>query len=215
MHDPRCVGVCQSLGDLPRDRERVPHGQRALPVQARLQGLARVKRHRQEQLTVVGLPDFVDGAEVRVIERGGRMRLLEEARLGRGIEARLGQEELERDGPAQTGVLGAVDHAHASGTEPLHHPEVRDRATGQAQRIGRGRGGGEERSLERSEPLIGLAIGGQQDLDGLAQCAIGGAERRKTAGLAGLIERDQLVEGGLDLFPAAGIHTRVSEAVRP
>jgi len=65
------------------------------------------------------------------------------------------------------------------------HPEVRDRATGQAQRIGRGRGGGEERSLELSEPLIGLGIGGQQDLDRLAQCAIGGAERRKTAGRLG------------------------------
>ena len=204
-----------------------------------------------------------------MIERRGRARLVEEARLGGVLQAVLGQQELQRDGPAQAGVLGGVDHPHAPGAERLEHPEVRDGAPGEAKGIGRGGGGSAEGGFDRREPRIGLGIGGQQVLDGLAQRGIGraqrrqidltdlgtegspelalafvrrvgqqvlimplviaprteevfahhrrdaAAERREPAQPPGRVQLDQLVEGGLDLLPAARIHGATQRSGSP
>ena len=58
-------------------------------VQSRLQRFAVVERHRDEQLSVVGLADLVDRADVRMIERRRRARLRDESRLGGGVGAQM------------------------------------------------------------------------------------------------------------------------------
>lgn len=82
---------------------------------------------------------------------------------------------------------------------------MRDGAPGEPQEIRRG-GGREKRSFQRREPSIGLRVGREQRLDRGAQLGIRGAKRREPARLAGLIELDQLVEGGLDGLPPVWIH---------
>ena len=172
VHDPRGVRARQPQRDLPRDLERLATGQRPLPVETGLERLSGVQRHRQEQPPVPGLADFVDGTEIRMVERGGRARFLEEARLGTGVQTVERKQELERDGPAEAGVFGAIDHAHASRAERLQHTEVRNRPPCQAEGIGKRRDRREQRGFERSKPLIGLGIGCQQLLDSLAQRGI-------------------------------------------
>ena len=101
-----------------------------LPPEPRLERFAPVQRHREEQPPVVSLPHLVERAEIRVIERGGRARLPEEAGLGGCIRNRAGEKKLQRDHAAQAGVLGAVDDAHTASADRLQHPEVRDRVPG-------------------------------------------------------------------------------------
>ncbi len=75
------------------------------------------------------LADVVEGADVGVVEgRGGAGFALEPLggeRIGRH---RLGQ-ELQRDVAAEAEILGAVDHAHAAGTQPIDDAVVRDNGT--------------------------------------------------------------------------------------
>ena len=92
---------------------------------------------------------------------------------------------------------------------------MRDGAPGEAKGIGRGGGGSAEGGFDRREPRIGLGIGGQQVLDGLAQRGIGRAQRREPAQPPGRVELDQLVEGGLDLLPAARIHGATQRSGSP
>ena len=73
--------------------------------------------------------DFVDGADVRMVERGRRARLAQE-RAGRGfIRQPIGGKELQRDLPRQLDVFGAVDNAHAAGAKLGEHAIVRNRLT--------------------------------------------------------------------------------------
>ena len=74
------------------------------------------------------LPDVVDGADVRVIQRGRGARLAPESlQCVRSRGSAIGQ-ELEGDGPPEARVLGAVDDAHAAAAELLEDVIVRDRA---------------------------------------------------------------------------------------
>ena len=65
------------------------------------------------------LADFVDRADVRVVERGGRARFARKAveDVAQGREA-VGK-ELERDLATELQVGGAIDHAHATAAELL------------------------------------------------------------------------------------------------
>ncbi len=112
-------------------------------------------RHRDEQPPVVGLADFVDGADVRVVEGGGGLRFGGEALFGLHVHAENGRQELERDRPAEVGVGGAVDDAHAAAAEQSVDGVVPDRLPRQPVRIG-GRGFRRLKG-ERVEPLVHLA----------------------------------------------------------
>jgi hypothetical protein len=50
------------------------------------------------------LVDFVDGADVRVVQRRRRLCFLAEARVGFGIAGQARREELQRDGAIQAEV---------------------------------------------------------------------------------------------------------------
>ena len=69
MHDAARVGAADAARNLDGDPDGFLEGQPA-PPQSRPHRLAVVQRHREEQLSVVGLPNLQDGADVRMIERG-------------------------------------------------------------------------------------------------------------------------------------------------
>ena len=73
------------------------------------------------------LADFVDRADVRMVERGGGARFAAEP-LHRGVVLReVFGEELERDAAAEAGVFRLVDDTHASAAELAQDAVVRNR----------------------------------------------------------------------------------------
>jgi hypothetical protein len=91
-----------------------------------LEGLPFEELH-DEELPALVLADVVDGADVRVIERGRRPRLAQQS-IGRG--AILGQrkrQELERHGSSEPKVLGPVDDPHTTPADLVDDPIVGNR----------------------------------------------------------------------------------------
>ena len=105
----------EALGDLPGDRQRVIHRQRArrepIPQAAPLD-----ERHRDVGAAVC-LTRFVHRADVRTVECGGRLGLAQEPGPRRGRRGQLGGQELERHGPPQVHVFCEPDDAHAPAAE--------------------------------------------------------------------------------------------------
>jgi hypothetical protein len=83
--------------------------------------------HGDERLLVV-LSDFVDRADVGMVQRGGGTRFAAEAFERMRIIRYFGRQKLERDEAAQFGVLRLVDDAHATATEFLEDAIVRNDA---------------------------------------------------------------------------------------
>ena len=77
-----CSWACCSPPAIWRASATASSNGSAAAREARLQRLAVVERHRDEQLPVGGLADLVDRADVRMIERRRRARLAQEAALG-------------------------------------------------------------------------------------------------------------------------------------
>ena len=72
------------------------------------------------------LADFVDRADVRMVERGRGASFAAEP-LHRGVVLReVFGEELERNAAAEAGVFGLVDHTHASAPELAQDAIVRN-----------------------------------------------------------------------------------------
>ena len=81
--------------------------------------------HGNERLAVL-LIDFVDGADVRMIQRGGRTRFSAKTFESPRMPGHIAGQKLEGDEPAERGVLGFVDDAHASAAQPLDDSVTRD-----------------------------------------------------------------------------------------
>ena len=75
------------------------------------------------------LADVVDGADIGVVERrdGARLSLKPFEHVA-GADRRRRQ-KLDRDGPAQAEVFGAIHHAHPARAERFHDPVMRDYLT--------------------------------------------------------------------------------------
>ena len=86
------------------------------PRDARGERLALEELH-DEIVGPVLVPDVVECADVRVLERGDRLGLALEAGLQLGIG--VGQ-DLDRDGPIEAGVVRAVDLAESAGADQRH-----------------------------------------------------------------------------------------------
>ena len=80
-----------------------------------------------KRLAVV-LADVVEGADVRVIERGRDARLAGEAGERLRIAGELGRQQLQRNLPAKAPIFGAIDDAHAAAAELVRDAVVRERA---------------------------------------------------------------------------------------
>ena len=113
----RATGKCAECHRVHRQRP---------PGQPPLQRLALVTRHDDEQASVVGLIDLVDGADVGVVQGRCGLRLGDEAKLGGGVGEEAWRQELERDHPAEASVLGTVYHSHAAGAEFGDDAKMRD-----------------------------------------------------------------------------------------
>ena len=116
MNDTRLMsrgnGACQLNQDLNGFAGR--HGATRDPLR---QCLAVVVRHHEEDAAVGGLVDFVNRADVRVIEGGCGLRLGDQPLLGFNLIPGRRGEHLDRDDASQSRVFGFIDLAHAAAAE--------------------------------------------------------------------------------------------------
>ncbi len=112
MDDPTAVGAAERIGDLHSAVERLVERQRP-SAQSFRQRLSLEELHDEEVHAVVR-SDVVQRADVRMIERGGRPRLVLEAPATLGVRGEPGRQDLDRDGAAKTRVARLVDFAHAA-----------------------------------------------------------------------------------------------------
>ncbi len=114
----------ERVGDL--DRQSQQHiGFNGAAGDAVLQRHAIQKFHDDESLAML-VVNFVDGADVGMIQRGGGLRLALETGQGLRILGNFFRQKFERDEAVQLQVLGLVDDAHPATTELLDDAVVRD-----------------------------------------------------------------------------------------
>ena len=65
-----------------------------------------------DEMFAVGFVDFVNRADVRMVERGGGEGFALKALAGRGIVLHVGRKKFQRDVAAQLEVFRFVDHTH-------------------------------------------------------------------------------------------------------
>jgi len=90
-----------------------------------LQGCAVQKLHSNERLLTV-LADFVDGANIGMIESRGRPRLPAKPFQCLWVARQFIRQEFEGHEAAKVGVLGFIDHAHAAAAELFKDAVMRD-----------------------------------------------------------------------------------------
>ena len=83
------------------------------------------KLHGNERLLAV-FADFVDGANIGMIESGRRTRLPAKAFQGLRVPRQVIGQEFEGDEAAKVGVFSFVNHPHAAPAELLDDAVVRD-----------------------------------------------------------------------------------------
>ena len=76
-----------------------------------VEALSLDKGHGDEGFAI-GLVDFINGADIGMIERRGRLGLTNEAAVGVLVLEQVGSEELQGHETVELCVLGLVDHAH-------------------------------------------------------------------------------------------------------
>src|SRR2546422_3993874 len=108
----------QSPGGLEDVAGRLVRGDHPLLLDDRLERPAANELHREEGYGPL-LPDRVDLRDVRVIQRGGGLRLALEARDELGVGGENGKKCLERHLALQRLVQGEVDDTHPPGPDPL------------------------------------------------------------------------------------------------
>ena len=124
MHDPLRVGRVQRIGDFRRQLKHLFERQR-LSAEQMLQRLSFQQFHGDEVLAV-RFVDLVNGADVRVIERGGGKGFPLESFSGRGIILHFRGQKFQRDMAAQLEVFGFVDHTHPAAAELRQNAVMRD-----------------------------------------------------------------------------------------
>jgi hypothetical protein len=89
------------------------------------QSFALQKFHGYE-LAVLVTADFIDGADVGVVERGSSTGLPPEAVKGLRVLGNIVRKEFQSDEAPKVGVLGFVDHTHPAAAELLDDAVVGD-----------------------------------------------------------------------------------------
>ena len=120
----------ERVGDLCPEPEDIGDGHR--PLAQVLGERDPVDQFHDEETNVAFLSHVVEHADVRVVQRGDRLRLALEARLDLGVlRDRFGQ-DLDRHFSAQPRVPGPVDLAHAALSEQLEDFVVAERLADQS-----------------------------------------------------------------------------------
>ena len=119
-------GVCgvERVGDLNSyvDDFIKRHGTAA---DAMLQRLPIKVFHRDEPLAIAFI-DFVDGADVRMIQRRSRLRLAFKTRQRLRIFSHCVRQEFQRHETVQLGIFGFIDDAHTAAAQFFDDAVVRD-----------------------------------------------------------------------------------------
>ena len=115
MDDPGVVRLGDSLRRLNRDFERAADRQRAFQYQ--LPNGLPVDELRDDVGPRLHLADFVNRQNVRVVERGGRLRFRDESPQPVAIGRRVSGQDLDRDLASQPRIARLPHLAHPAGSE--------------------------------------------------------------------------------------------------
>src|SRR4030095_4602316 len=107
MNDAVRMSVCNRLRHLSSDPERLIDG-RPVPFKSVLQRLAIEKLHDNKTATIV-LTYFMDGADVCMVEGGGRTRLFDQSFIGPFVRNQLRGEKFGGHTSPQLRVLSTVE----------------------------------------------------------------------------------------------------------
>ena len=125
VDDPVIVRFGKPAADPYHDIKRFGDGER--PARdLRIQVLSAVERHADEEEPLGRFADLVDRADVRVVKRGRRLSLLQEALLCGGVPHKIGHEKFQGDDPLQGHVLRPVHDPHPPAPDPVEDLEMRD-----------------------------------------------------------------------------------------
>ena len=119
--------IGQGRADLPEE------GERLVGVEADLMDdlgevCALDEFHDEEEMPLRGLPELMDGDDVRVVELGHGAGLAAEAVHEGGVHADLQREELDGDEAVERDLPGLEDRAHAAAPEHGEHFVAREKA---------------------------------------------------------------------------------------
>ena len=128
MDDPVPVREAQRGEDLARVLDSDVHRRRAAPDDELLERAPVEVLHR-DVVRVLRLAAVVDRDDVRMVQRGGVLRLAPEPLDELGVVRVAVVEDLDRDPPAELLILREVDVGHAAGAElpDDHVPPVEER----------------------------------------------------------------------------------------
>src|SRR5713226_5852388 len=124
MNDPLGMGGIQRVSNLNPQLHYLVNFH-SLPGDAVLERLTFQKLHGNEVLAFV-LVDFMNGADVGMVQGRGGASFALEAFQGLVISGQLFGKEFESDKAAELGVLGLVHHAHPTSTQLLQDAIMRD-----------------------------------------------------------------------------------------
>ena len=113
VHEVVGVGRVQRSGHLVEDRQEIGDRQRPLLREHCAEGVPVDIPHDEVELAV-GITGGVDRDDVRVVDRGGQLRLLGEAVPEHRILGQFGSDHLHRDVAAEADLPGPVDHGHTT-----------------------------------------------------------------------------------------------------
>jgi len=114
----------EGLGNLNRQVEQ--HiGFHRLSADPMFQGGPFHQLHGDKRLPVL-LANIVNGANVRVVQCGGRLRFAFETRQRLRIAGHAFRKKFQRYEAVQPGVFGLIDHAHSAAAQSLHNAVMRE-----------------------------------------------------------------------------------------
>ena len=124
MNDVLGMSGVQPVGDFDGDIKQ-PLDLHRLAIDDVLQGAAVEKLHGDEALAFM-LADFIDGANVRMIQSGSRASFAAEPLERKRIAGQIIRKKFERNEAAELGVLGLVNDSHATAAELFKDLVVRN-----------------------------------------------------------------------------------------
>ncbi len=95
---------------------------------AMLQRLAFQQLHGDER-TALEFANVVNGADVRMVERGSGARFATESLDSLSVMRNIVGQEFQRDIATETRVLGLINHTHSAAADLFEHVVMRDGAT--------------------------------------------------------------------------------------
>ena len=126
VDDPLGVGSVQRVGDLDSERQN-EFGFQRTPSDALLQRHPVQKLHGDEGLPIL-LPDFMNRANIGMIQCGSSLSFSLEASQRLGVFGYFIGQKLQRDKSVEGYVLSLVDHTHPAAAQLLDDAVMRDRS---------------------------------------------------------------------------------------